>query len=142
MTWNHDEAKVTVDLKDPSLFTIELKNAGQLPILFALTEVSPQNAEASPLQGKVTVSMVTRRSTVNPGEIVKFRIKLPEAASAFDSKAEIGFMLVVPTDSFDVTMTELQEAEAAGGFRPTAPVELEPIVESKSTKRFLRKERS
>jgi hypothetical protein len=136
MSWNHDLGKVTVDAADPTLFTLELVNEGPLPINFVLTEVSPSDPNALPLQDKVVVSMVTRRSTVNPTEVVKLRIKLPIPPSNFDAKEHLDFGLITDDDSFAVGIGELQEAEAAGGFRPAT---LAHTSELKHLKKRLRR---
>jgi hypothetical protein len=114
MSWNHELSKVTADPKEAGLFSIELTNGGVIPLGVTFTSISAMNKEAQRLHGKVIVSMVTRRSIVNPGEVVKLKVKLPAVAEHFDSDGVLRFELATKNATFYLRTSELQQAEKAG----------------------------
>ena len=92
MTWTVTE--VAEDPTDPTVLKIAIANSGQVPALF---QVRYGTALKAPKELRdFVLSLVTRRTTVNPGEVVKFRLKLPVAISDYPAKAK--FVLALPHD--------------------------------------------
>jgi hypothetical protein len=116
MNWDYTRTKVTVDPKDPTVFQVQLGNNGALPVTFALTKVEP----ASPIKTieerlrLITVSMVTRRSTVNPGEAVKFKLKLQAPLSELPQKGQVNLTFLDPQHNVGISFWALRKALTTG----------------------------
>jgi hypothetical protein len=108
MTWDHAATKTSLDLKDPNLLHVAMRNGSNRPVVFGIEEVSTSNAGRD--FEHVTVSMVTRRSTVNPGEVVKFKLAFTSPVTRFPKSGKVDFKLMVKRDSFFLDYEDFQAA--------------------------------
>jgi hypothetical protein len=92
-----DLREIKVDPKDARSLIVTLVNAGDFPRRFPVVEsiagVRTEVKGAPHELSRVRLFMVTRRSTVNPDEAVKFRVQLMMPVSAAPSKAFLQLML-------------------------------------------------
>jgi hypothetical protein len=76
-----------VDSKDPRILHLEHRNDGYMPK--SATPTKAEIHDAKKCSSKFKLFMVTRRSTVNPGEVLKLRVELEQSVLDYPDKAFI-----------------------------------------------------
>lgn len=111
--------ELRVDDKDSKLLHLTLVNVGFFPTVFTVT-ASVANLRSQILLSDmddrenwaglrahrpsvgIKVFMVTRRSTVNPDEVVKLRVKLMAPATDFHHRAQLQLIICGEVKRFDL----------------------------------------
>lgn len=86
--------KVTVDTKDPRILHMEWTNTTPIPMSAFAGAVKLRRAPKGLLDFKMF--MVTRRSIVNPGEVLKIRVELPAPFEEYPDNAYLELSYRLP----------------------------------------------